>query len=188
MTPSSTHRISLAVSLATALVMALLATAWAQLPGGTIHLYSDPAFADTTATDTAPGTLSIYVVWRDGPPGGVAWWFKLTESPGFTGVWTGDTPHTGGVFGDTRTGIHLVETGCLASPAHIVTVTYQVFGTSLPCAAITVMAADASGVRINSCDSGGMLANGGELIVNPGVGCVVASETTTWGGVKSLYR
>jgi hypothetical protein len=73
MMPPSPCRIALPVSLATTLVLALVAAAPAQLPGGTIHLYSDPAFTDTTATDTAPGTLSIYVVWRGGPPGGVAW-------------------------------------------------------------------------------------------------------------------
>ena len=127
------------------------------------------------------------MVWRGAPPGGVAWWFKLSESPGFTGVWTGDTPHTGGVFGDTRTGIHLVEVSCLASPAHILTVTYQLAGTSSPCATIAVVEADGAGVRMNSCDSGGMLAAGSTLTVNP-AGCPVPVESTTWGKLKAFYR
>jgi len=188
MTPSSLHRAALAFSLAGAILLLLAVVVSAQLPGGAIHLYSDPAFTDTTATDNAPGTLTIYGVWRGGPPGGVGWWFKLRESPGFTGAWTGDTPHTSGVFGDTRTGIHLVETSCLASPAHIVTVTYQVVGTSLPCQTISVAAASDAGIRINSCGGQGMLASASELLVNPGAGCVVAVETRTWGGVKALYR
>jgi len=181
MTPASPHPTALF-----AVLLLLAAVAVAQ-PGGTIHLYSDPAFTDTTATDVAPGPLSVYVVWKGGPPGAVAWWFKLSESPGFTGVWTGDTPHTGGVFGDTRTGIHLVDVSCLASPAHIVTVTYQLLGTSLPCQTVSVVQADGAGVRMNSCDSGGMVARGGALVVNPD-GCSVPLERRTWGSVKAQYR
>lgn len=183
MTASCLHR----TSLTAALLLALAATALAQLPGGTIHLYTDPAFTDTTATDDSAGTLSIYVVWRGGPPDAVAWWLKITESPGFTGAWTGDTPHTGGFFGDTRTGIHLVEVSCLPDPAHVVTVVYQTFGTSAPCQTISVTAAGAAGIRINSCDAQGLPANGSTLVVNP-LGCPVPIEKTTWGAVKALYE
>lgn len=176
--------------LSAALIAGLLLTC---VPGvvkaqGSLRLYTDPAFTQCTLSDTAPGVVSVYVV--ETAYISLAVWFRVAASPGFTGVWLSDaTPYT--KTGSSQTGLGVHFSRCLSGRWLVATITYQLFGTST-CSQLAI--APGEGLAFPICfdcfdelpcfNNNPLYVNcDGSFNCNP-----VATEPSTWGRVKSLYR
>jgi hypothetical protein len=165
----------------------------ASVPGvvkaqGSLRLYTDPAFTQCTLSDTAPGVVSVHVVMTVGDADWVQ--FRVAASPGFTGVWMADaSPFV--LVGSSQTDLTVVFNNCKVGRFLIVTITYQLFGTST-CSELAI--APPVGFTEPIYDSCSFtfypLFNNSPLHVNcsGSFDCnPVAVEPTTWGQVKALY-
>jgi hypothetical protein len=156
----------------------------------TINLYADPGYSVRQAFDTTPGLLKVYVV-HEYTSGAVASSFRIAASPGFTGTWVSDSSPFTSILGTSQTGIYMSYGGCVFAPTLILEVTYALSGTSSTCSFLEVVNhPDQPFIMTPDCfaDEPGP-ARGGKLIVNPNASCsTVATQPTTWGRVKSLYR
>jgi len=149
-----------------------------------IELFSDETLTNHTLIDNTPRIVDIYVAQFD-TPGTTGCAFRLEGSPGFTGVWLGDTSEWY-TAGNSQAGITVVYQKCLIGSAVLLKATYQLFGTSASCSSLKTTN-DAIGipgqVYCDRCFSEYFLP-GNSLAVN----CAVTTEPTTWGRVKALYR
>jgi hypothetical protein len=163
---------------------------------GQLSLYSDANFAQCTLTDNEPRLADVYVVHHIGPIVGNAYLlrFKLTASVGFTGSWIQDTAPTGmSVVGTSPTGMSIGYQSCRTGDVQVVRVTYQMIGTSSPCAFLRASPyTGADFIETWNCSFDSFGVSGGTLIINSDGSCPcqgpVPVEPTTWGQVKSLYR
>jgi len=152
---------------------------------GKILIFSDAGFTDSTLSDNAPRIANLFIVHTDFD-GATAVRFMTVASPGFTGVWLGETSSFTRV-GKSTTGISVGYGACITTPALVLTVSYQFFGTSSACSQLSI--APETGFLHALCFSGGgcfsdLPCQGlGSLHVN----CTVPVESTTWGRVKALY-
>ena len=181
---------------AAAILACLPAVSFADNLFGQISLYSDANFSQCTLADNGPRLADVYVVHHIGPIVGNAYLlaFKLTTSTGFTGSWVQDSVPTGmSGIGTSPSGLSISYQACRTGDVQVLRVTYQMFGTSSPCALILASPyPGADFIETSNCsfDSFGVM--GVALIVNPDGSCPcqspVAVEPSTWGRVKSLYR
>jgi hypothetical protein len=148
-------------------------------------IYSDAALTNVTLNDNAPRIANLYVV--HDMFGGTGIRFRVAPGAGFAGVWLGETTpfvKIGNSVSDVSVGYGL----CLSGPYLILTISYQLFGTSAACSGVQV--APAAGFPCVIIGSVGCafvemcVYDLGAVHVN----CAVPTEPTTWGKVKSLYR
>ena len=159
-----------------------------------IDLYANPSFNSTTANDGL-GTLTVYVV-HDPHAAQVATVsasFKISPSPGFTGVWLNDSTPLLTHFGTSPDGVDIVYNGGCAvvtSKTLVLTATYTVFGTSANCSFLEVTPHPLYGIiYVQDCDFSSISADGGRLTINPDQTCSpLPVESVTWGRIKALYR
>jgi hypothetical protein len=163
----------------------------AQLPqfGGSLSIYSDEGFTDTTYNDQAVQPFSVYVVHSGitaSPALSVC--FGIEESAGITFSWIGDVSPWTIVDGDSRTGIDISYDTCLApDPGLVLEIRYFGVGTSAGCSALTPVPHPDSPfgeIEVVTCNFQIYSAQGNSLHVS----CTVPVEQTTWGKVKSLFR
>jgi hypothetical protein len=160
------------------------------------NIYSDPAFTSKEAFDTAPATLTLFVVHENpvlADQGRTYSEFRIVPSVGFTGVWLSETSPFP-VIGASPTGIQIGYSYCVSLPALVLEVTYAVFGTSEDCSYLDVvehpqnMFGEDVPVTVD-CNFVYFSGTGGRLTVNPTANCPpVPVEPSTWGKVKALYR
>jgi len=152
-----------------------------------LHIYSDTALTDSTIHDNVPSIVNLYVVEAGSFSGATGARFSTEPSAGFTGVWLGDVPSFFTV-GNTPTDFAVAYGACLPPPILVVTMTYQLFGTSTPCSELRIAPADGQQLVIapdvDCFFTEGVITDLGSLRVS----CPVATESTTWGQVKALYR
>lgn len=72
------------------LTLAILSPALPARAGDKLLIFSDAAFTDSTLNDNAPRIANLYVL-HTGFDHSIAVRFATKVSPGFTGVWLGDT-------------------------------------------------------------------------------------------------
>lgn len=164
----------------------LLAFASSADAGRKLSIYSDAALTQSSIDDNAPGIVSLYVV-DTGFLGATGVRFSTEPSAGFTGVWLGDASSFVTV-GSSPTDISVGYAACRPAPVLVLTMSYQLFGISAPCSELRVAPPDgftcvyASDFNCSFIE--GCIPELGHLRVN----CPVASDPTTWGRVKALYR
>jgi len=168
--------------LATFVLLALAPRADAE----TLKIFSDAALTESSLDDNTPGIVSFYVV-HSGTVGATAARFSTKASPGFTGVWLSDASSFTTV-GTSPIDISIGYGVCDFSPLLILTMSYQMFGTSSPCSDLHIAPANGQPCVIGG-DMGCFFVEGciqdlGSIHVN----CPVATEPATWGRVKALYR
>jgi len=169
----------------------LLAIVFFTLPrvataGEKLLLYSDATMTSSSISDDTPRIANFYVVNTD-MTGQVGLRFSVKPGPGFTGVWLSDNSSYSTV-GNTPTDISVGYGLCLPGPVLVVTVSYQLFGTSSPCSELRVAPADGFPVVV-AASSGCFFIEVPILEIGRiDVNCPLATEATTWGKVKSLYR
>jgi hypothetical protein len=165
-------------------MLVILFQALSARAGERIVLFSDEALTNTMLTDTSPRIVDVYVAHLE-TPGTTGCLFRIAASPGFTGVWLGDSSpwYTAG---NSQAGITVVYEKCLAGNAVMLKVTYQLFGTSANCSSLRTTNHPITipgQVYCDRCFSEYSLPES-SLLIN----CTVATESTTWGRVKALYR
>lgn len=134
--------------------------------------------------------------------------FKLMSGPGVTMTYVSEsTPYASS--GDTQDGIAICFNTCLVGPVTIATVTYMSHATDERCSELRVVPhPEAETVEVATCDGATVAAYSIDMIIippsTPPCPCpavrlypgtpmpfdcsTVATENTTWGRVKALYR
>jgi hypothetical protein len=157
---------------------------------GRVSIYSDEALSECTLSDTSPRVATIYVS-ESSSLGATGLRFRIAESAGFTGVWLGETTPYSAV-GNSRTDLSLGFGTCMLGHFPVLTVDYQLFGTST-CSDLAIVAAVGFQVPIcTGCTADEQLCTGYDPLhvncIGPFTCAQLATESTTWGKVKSLYR
>ncbi|HKW14440.1 MAG TPA: hypothetical protein VJS69_08145 [Candidatus Krumholzibacteria bacterium] len=155
---------------------------------GYLSLYSDASHTDCALSDTAPAVANVYMV--DFGYAINALRFRIAASPGFTGAWLSETsPFT--TIGNSQTDMSMSFGSCLIGQVLVLTMTYQLFGTST-CSQLSVEAPSGLSDPIClDCSFGTECAGYFPLHVNcsGSFGCdPLPVKPTTWGSVKALYR
>jgi hypothetical protein len=150
-----------------------------------LFIYSDAALTQSSLDDSTPRTVTVYVA---GYLFGSAYLrFSVKPTSGFTGVWLGDTSSFA-MLGQSPTDIQIAFDACIYSTSFVVlTISYQLFGTSEPCSELRTAPADGftTALTLSNC---GFAELPVKTVSSIRVNCAVATEPTTWGKVKSLYR
>lgn len=182
-------------------LMALASAALAWTPR--IQIVVDPD-EYCLAIDTQPGFITVSVhSYSDyaGNPEALGAQFRVAAGAGFTGVlvsedYTSSTVHIGNVTDGLQVAFGTPPEGCHSGDFVIVRLTYQVFGTSAPCSTLEVLPYPGdSSVMVMDCNDNLLPTSPyGPVWINyssacGGLWCVpLATEPTTWGKVKALYR
>lgn len=183
-----------ALGIASVAMMAALATCSpaSAYEFGSVGVYSDAVGGSCTVTDVA-GVVEVYVV-LTGSDGAAQVAFAVRESEDLMMTYL-DGPsvvHFPLVLGNLHTGIQVTFGACRTGPVHIATLVYDGSGTTSPCEAIRVVPHPGKGaVEVWDCAQNRETApRGGMALVSNDGGCVcdVATRTTTWGRIKSLYE
>lgn len=150
---------------------------------GGVAIYSDAALTDAVLSDTSPRIANIYVA-QTNSAGTTGIRFRVEASPGFTGVWLGETsPFT--IWGTSPMDIALGYNNCQVGNFLILTMSYQLFGTST-CSNLSV--AGSGPFPHPWCVT--CFASDGPCLPSNSfqVNCALPIAPTTWGSVKALYR
>ncbi len=186
----TTGKLEMKRKFAVAVVIGLLCVPHLALGTGRISIYSDTALTECTLSDASPRVANIYIA-ETSLYGATGLRFRIAESPGFTGVWLSEaSPYH--PIGTSRTDLSMGFGACLLGRFAVLTMTYQFYGTST-CSDLSIVAAVGQREPIcTSCSFGEWPCEGydalhvncsGSFNCNP-----VLVESSTWGGVKALYR
>jgi hypothetical protein len=156
-----------------------------------IGVYTDQAGTDCDFVATGIGPLTVYVVHHTA--GATGSQFKVVN----TSSWSFSASVLGGFLsiGDAFSDLSLAYGGCNAGPAIAVVAlngfTFPFPGA--PCGQITVQAApNKVGVIGVDCIFAELPASAGKIVFDPNATCPCvepnATEQSTWGNIKSLYR
>jgi hypothetical protein len=154
-----------------------------------LSIYSDVALTDCTLSDTSPNIVNVYVA-ENSFYGAIGFRVSIGASPGFTGVWLGETSPFQ-KLGTSPTDLSVVFGSCRTGSFLVLTMSYQLFGTST-CSNLAVAAASGllAPVCLDCFDEAPCVGN-----VSLHVNCTglfdcnpVPVEPSTWGRVKALYR
>jgi hypothetical protein len=156
-----------------------------------IGVYTDQAGTNCEFVASAIAPVTVYVVHRaqNGTTGSQ---FKVVN----TTSWSFSASVLGGflAIGDAFTDLSLAYGGCLPGPVAAVALNGFSFPfPGDPCMQLSVVAApNKVGVISVDCNFAELPATGGKLVINANATCPCvepnATEPSTWGKVKSLYR
>jgi hypothetical protein len=157
---------------------------------GWVSLFSDASLENCTLSDSSPGEVNVYIA-EFSPDGATGLRFRVAASPGFTGVWLSEvSPFL--TIGTSVTDLAIGFGHCMVGQAVVLTMRYQLFGTST-CSDLSIVAPPGFPQPLCSwCVFNEAPCNGfrplhvncaGPFECNP-----VATESATWGKVKALYR
>lgn len=152
-----------------------------------LHIYSDTALTETSINDDTPRIVNFYVVEKGSFQGATGARFAVEPGPGFTGVWLSDTT-THFKVGSSPTDVSVAYAACIPPPILVLTMSYQLFGTSSPCSELRIVPPDHFQCAISS-DMDCLFVEAcitdlRTLTAN----CPVPTQPSTWGRVKALYR
>jgi hypothetical protein len=173
-------------------LLALAAPAFGQITGkvGDISAYADDQGSNCNITAAGGNSLvMVHLVHKFSDGGGATGArFKAVFPTGFT--FLGFTP-TGVPIGDIRTDLSLGYGVCITGTTDLGTVSLFSVTASPTCSYLSIVAADNFANPIaTDCSFGEYTVKTGSAIVNPDgtCQCNIATQPTTWGKVKSLYR
>jgi len=156
----------------------------------TIGIFGDDVASKCEVSD--PGgnaTIKVYVFQTSPvqPVVGSAW--NLEWDAGMTMDYVSDAS-TFSKVGNAQDGVSIYYFVCTAGTFLIDTVTFLSHGTSSPCSYMRLGEHPTQGRSIIQCNFAATPFTPGEAIVNATAACTcnVATEPTTWGSVKALYR
>ena len=152
--------------------------------GRRLAIFADEGLTQSTLEDNVPRIASLYVLDSGDYSTGVI--FATEPSPGFTGVWLGDVSDFL-VFGNSQTSISIGYGSCHPLPVVALTMTYQLLGTSV-CSELRITPPDGTPCVLSPDTGCAWLEHCITDLGHLGVNCPVATESTTWGSVKALYR
>jgi len=177
--------------LITAMLLAIAATpVLAQVEG--LGLFADQAGLNCEVTDAVEGIKRVYVVHLNSV-GATGSEFLVDTSASTMALIVAAVPAGFLSIGNSDTGISIAYQECRVGTFLVLTLTFDNFGTTAPCSYLHMLE-DPNAVppvRIwNDCFSFPHAFPGGQAIVNANgtCPCDVATEATTWGTIKALYR
>lgn len=166
---------------------------------GNVAFFADDQGLSCNFNDNTTGLVSVYILHVNNVDGATASQFYIVPVGGPTmSFLAGSAPAGYIALGDafeSTMGLSVAYGGCINSSSFLIyTLSYFASGTSPACSRLTfaaptsvaegeVIGADCSFAQIP-------MPLNGQLIINPDQSCQcnVATEETTWGKVKSLYR
>jgi hypothetical protein len=172
------------VACGSVMLVAMLLGALPAVGAERLQIFSDTALSDSTLNDSAPRMVTLHIV-HSGFAQSIAVRFATEASAGFTGVWLGDTSAYF-LLGESPTDISVHYGACIGPPVVVLSMTYQLFGTSSPCSHLGI--GPAPGILNPIALSDGCFEPVACQTGNLQVGCLVSTEPATWGRVKALYR
>ncbi len=158
--------------------------------------------------DNGPGVKTLYVLHRFNT-GSIASRFRIQTGPGATLTYLSEVHHFATTQGNTQDGITICYGRCVvgADQELLVTISYMSYGTSSNCSKVLVVPhPSAQTVEAIRCDMVPVATFVGDLFVEGTSGCgcpgahgfpgtpqsfdcrPVPAATSTWGGIKALYR
>lgn len=169
-------------------------TAFAQY--GRIGLFSDVTGTDCSMVDDTAGLRTMRVV-NILTPGSTAVQYAAPVPACFTAaVWLSDTPVFGVNIGNSQQGISTAFGACLGPTVHVLTI--NVFAQALAgacCVWPVIENQDSGELVVVDCVPAAQTTVGQSGLINPSAplgGCecsdIVATRTTTWGGLKALFN
>jgi len=180
-------RRTLLISLA---IVCVTSTAFAQ--GGTLGVYADPQGIDCHPQDTVVGLCTYYVV-HTNIAGATASQFKAAQPICHLATYLSDTAIFPVTIGNSQTGVAVGYGACLLSPIDVLHLNFFCAQITPPCCAYSVTPDPnvASGkIEVVDCVNALLFGTGATTYVNGNqidCSCIVATEETTWGAVKSIY-
>jgi hypothetical protein len=173
--------IDLKRSLLAAVCLACLATA-AVAQNGSIMVFSDPGGADCNIVAECGEITTVYVFhvrayrarsseWKIHFPEG---WFNVGERSDFASR-----------VGNSSDGVSIHYDWCTIGTFPLMTIDYYVQTATPPC---TLIGIDVT--LVQNCEYEEIITTGGSGVVNNDgtCSCNVPVESTTWGGIKALYK
>ena len=181
--------------LACLLVVAALAVPATAHSTEAIQIAADEQGLNCMLSDAPPRVVDVYVLVRS-LVGVTAASFRVWQSPGFTGQLSGVTVSDASYFwlGDVESGVDVAFAACLTGQVPVARLTYVVLGTSESCSYLDVLA------KVDDEMGTPWLLDCAFMVTPPAVwalainwvnGCGIcpnATQQTTWGAVKALYR
>jgi len=161
---------------------------------GMIALYSDLAFTDCFLVDGAPGLVSVFAV-HNFTDGATASQFAIAENHAMSYL-AYASAHQVNVGNDPRVGVAVTyDAGCSVGPILLGTISYFANGLSPLCSDIAVVpdpVAASGQIEGVDCFFNSTFPFSERLLINGDGTCfcgpLPATEESTWGGVKALYR
>ena len=160
---------------------------------GAIGLFVDnPGFANCNLYAMTPGLYPVYVVHKL-CPGATASQFMVVPGGGWDCTFTGEVIAIPVSIGSSLGGLSASYGGCRASDILISTINWFCMGTTPTCAFLEVVpdpAAPSGAIEVVNCSFVKLYGQGGALYANSDGSCHCWDpvESTSWGGVKALYR
>jgi|SRR5712671_3847754 len=161
------------------------------LAAHSIGIYADEAAQSCEISDPGGGVLkTFYIVHTNEALGAIGSAWQLQWDPGMTMTWVGDDATPYFKVGDAMNGASISYTQCTTGTIKIDSVTMMSLGTSAACSYLRLGPHPTQGHVIVDCGFRYFPFTSGEAIVNANgtCACTVATEPTTWGTVKALYR
>jgi hypothetical protein len=179
--------------------------AYAQ-PEGSITISALNLIPTVCALRDDGGVKSLYV-FHEFNTGSTGSRFRIQTGPGATLTYLSEVHHFASTQGNTQDGIAICYGDCAVGDQLLVTISYMAYGTSSNCSKMFVVPhPSAQTVEAIRCDSVPVRTYVGDLFVVSGGGCgcpeahsfqgtpqlfdcrPVPVATSTWGGIKALYR
>lgn len=158
-----------------------------------LGLYADQAMNECNITIPVNIPTTMYVM-HNSTSGATASQFQLSDPRTATFITTGVNLASGSyiAIGDPFTGVSVAYTACLTGTFGVYNISFLALGVALPnCTYITLGPDPVSGkTQIADCNFFEIEVTGAQAILNADgtCDCDVATQETTWGKVKSLYR
>jgi hypothetical protein len=154
-------------------------------------IFMDQAGLVCENTPSAPSPIQLFVVHKTGTAAAGSQ-FKLVNSSGWSLSASTIAPFL--TIGDAFSDVSLAYAGCVNGPAIAVILlsgfAFPVPGT--PCGVVEVVAAPGKSAPLTvDCNFAELPATGGRFVFNGDTSCpcnIIATEESTWGKVKNLYR
>ena len=163
---------------------------------GRVTLWADANMGNCEITDPGSGIVQVHMVFESAQPARAVEFFAPTPQcwPGTT--WLGDviaSPLQKIGASTHAQGVLLNFLTCMTPPVYLGYMNFLVSGQAQPCCVYPVLPETVHNrITVVSCTFGDLVGSGGSAIVNANESCrcplPVPSESSTWGGVKSLYR
>ena len=161
-----------------------------------LNIFSDVQGTDCLVSDTHPGTITIYVFHHTN--GATASQFRIATDAGFTGTYISHQVAPPFLDLGTPPDDYAVSYCCFCYVGSflVTTINYLGFGTSAPCSHMSIEPAPTSPipgeVAIVNCDFDVSIGHtSGPAVVNFSscpAWCINATEPSSWGAIKALYR
>jgi hypothetical protein len=139
---------------------------------GTICLFSDAAGTQCSFSDNGPGIMEVYVV-HAYAPAATAVQFAAPKPDCMIGAtWVADTSPWPVVIGDSQIGAAVAYNSCLASPVHVLTITYATTGaTTANCPYPVLPDPAVANIEVADCGGNVFIGSGGTAYVNSSLSC-----------------